>query len=87
MPIRAHEQGRAAASRAKGNQPFKYLAGIDTPSVDLFDDRELTAHRALGRLGIACLEGLRLDGAVPGLYTLIALPLRIAGADGSPVRA
>ena len=63
------------------------LAGIDTPSVDPFSDRELAAHRALGRLGISCLEGLRLDGAVPGLYTLVALPLRIAGADGSPVRA
>jgi arylformamidase len=63
------------------------LVGIDTPSVDPFEDRELTTHRALGRHGIACLEGLRLDAAVPGLYTLVALPLRIAGADGSPVRA
>ena len=33
------------------------------------------------------LEGIDLAGVAPGRYTLVALPLRIAGADGSPVRA
>jgi arylformamidase len=33
------------------------------------------------------LEGLVLDGAAPGVYELIALPLPLAGADASPVRA
>jgi arylformamidase len=36
---------------------------------------------------MAILEGLVLDDIVPGAYELIALPLKIEGADGSPVRA
>jgi arylformamidase len=63
------------------------LVGIDTPSVDPFDDNVLLAHRALARHDIANLEGLVLDHVPPGLYTLIALPLPIEGADASPVRA
>lgn len=63
------------------------LVGVDTPSVDPYGDPDLVAHRACGRLSIAVLEGLRLDRAPPGLYTLVALPLRIRGADASPVRA
>ncbi len=63
------------------------LVGIDTPSVDPFEDKDLEAHHALGRRAMVCLEGLRLDAAVPGLYRLMAFPLRIAGADGSPLRA
>jgi arylformamidase len=63
------------------------LVGIDTPSVDPFDDRELLAHHALLRHGMANLEGLLLGHVPAGRYTLIALPLRIEGADGAPVRA
>jgi arylformamidase len=33
------------------------------------------------------LEGLVLDGVPDGSYELIALPLKIAGADASPIRA
>lgn len=61
--------------------------GIDTPSVDPFDDKVLEAHHALARNDMANLEGLVLDEAPEGRYELIALPLRLAGADGSPVRA
>lgn len=61
--------------------------GIDTPSVDPFDDKELEAHQALLRHDMANLEGLVLTGVPEGQYELIALPLRLAGADGSPVRA
>ena len=63
------------------------LVGIDTPSVDPFDDAELESHRALRRHGIANLEGLVLGHVPPGRYTLIALPLPLEGADASPVRA
>ena len=61
--------------------------GIDTPSVDPFDDKVLEAHQALARHDMANLEGLVLEHVPEGQYELIALPLRIAGADGSPVRA
>lgn len=63
------------------------LVGLDTPSVDLMDDKLLLSHQALARHDMANLEGLVLDHVQPGLYTLIALPLRLLGADASPVRA
>jgi arylformamidase len=63
------------------------LVGIDTPSVDPFDDKLLESHHALARHDMANLEGLRLEHVTPGLYILIALPLPLAGADASPVRA
>jgi arylformamidase len=63
------------------------LVGIDTPSIDLFDDKVLESHTAVFRRDLAVLEGIVLDHVEPGLYTLVALPLRIAGADASPVRA
>jgi len=61
--------------------------GIDTPSVDPFESKALEAHQALARHDMANLEGLVLDGVAEGRYELIALPLRLAEADGSPVRA
>ncbi len=63
------------------------LVGLDSPSVDAFDSEELPVHRALHRRGIANLESLQLEGVPCGGYELIALPLRLKGRDGSPVRA
>jgi arylformamidase len=63
------------------------LIGIDTPSVDPFESKALEAHHALAEHDMANLEGLVLDRVDEGEYELIALPLRLAGADGSPVRA
>ncbi|MFQ5530089.1 MAG: arylformamidase [Gemmatimonadota bacterium] len=61
--------------------------GIDTPSVDPADSKHLPAHAAVARHGMTILEGLRLDEVPAGDYELIALPLRLVGFDGSPVRA
>ena len=63
------------------------LVGIDTPSVDPQDSKALEAHGAIARAGLSILEGLVLDKAPAGLYTLIALPLALEGLDASPVRA
>jgi arylformamidase len=63
------------------------LIGIDTPSVDPYDSKELPAHQAFFHHDMAILEGLVLSGVPEGLYELIALPLRLAGFDASPVRA
>ena len=63
------------------------LVGTDAPSVDPADSTALTAHHALNDAGIVNLENLRLGAVEPGRYTLVALPLRITGADGAPVRA
>jgi arylformamidase len=63
------------------------LVGIDTPSVDLFDSTDLPTHHACLECGMAILEGLTLSDVPEGLYELIALPLKLAGFDASPVRA
>jgi len=63
------------------------LVGIDTPSVDPADSKALESHQALFRRDLAVLEGIILNQVMPGLYTLVALPLALKGADASPVRA
>ena len=63
------------------------LVGIDTPSIDPADDRALETHQAVYRRDLAVLEGLVLEGVADGRYTLLAQPLKIEGADASPVRA
>ncbi len=61
--------------------------GLDTPSVDVQDSKDLPAHKAFLRNDMAILEGLALREVPSGLYELIALPLRLMGFDASPVRA
>jgi arylformamidase len=63
------------------------LVGIDTPSIDLSEDKVLLSHNAVARHDLAVLEGIVLEGVEPGNYTLVALPLKLEGADASPVRA
>ena len=63
------------------------LYGADAPSMDHVESKTLPGHHALHRNGIAILEGLDLSAAPDGLYELVALPLKIEGGDGSPVRA
>lgn len=63
------------------------LVGVDTPSVDLSDSKELPTHGACLAAGMTILEGLVLDAVTPGIYELVALPLRLEGFDASPVRA
>ena len=63
------------------------LVGIDTPSIDPEDSKALESHQAVYRRDMAILEGLSLEQVPEGVYDLVALPLRLKGADASPVRA
>jgi arylformamidase len=63
------------------------LIGVDVPSVDALDSKDLPIHHEIGRCGICILENLNLSHVAPGVYELIALPLKLVGADGAPVRA
>jgi arylformamidase len=63
------------------------LVGIDTPSIDPCQSKALETHNSIADRDMAVLEGLVLEAVTPGLYTLIALPLKLEGADASPVRA
>lgn len=63
------------------------LLGLDVPSVDAFDSQTLAAHHRLFERGMLNIELLQLDGVPDGDYELVALPLKLAGICGSPVRA
>jgi arylformamidase len=63
------------------------LLGLDLPSVDEIDSKSLQNHHALASAGIAIVESLDLSNVGSGIYQLAALPLKIAGGDGGPMRA
>jgi arylformamidase len=67
--------------------PGLRLLGTDAASVDREDAPALEVHHALWHRGVVILEGLTLEGVPDGRYELIALPLRLTGMDGAPVRA
>lgn len=63
------------------------LVGVDAPSVDPRESKDLPVHRALFARGACVLENLDLRTVPDGEYELIALPLRLEGLDAAPVRA
>ena len=63
------------------------LLGLDLPSMDEIDSKSLQNHHALARAGIAIVESLDLSDVGSGIYNFAALPLKIAGGDGAPMRA
>jgi arylformamidase len=69
------------------NEQGVQLIGVDTPSVDLFDSKDLPSHKMFLACDMAILEGLVLKDVPEGTYELIALPLKLTGFDASPVRA
>jgi arylformamidase len=61
---------------------------IDGPSIDPGFDEKFTAHRVLLKAGVIIIENLcNLDSIAEERFTLVAAPLKLAGASGSPVRA
>jgi arylformamidase len=63
------------------------LVGIDSQSVDPAASKTLDSHHVLLRRDLRVLENLVLDAVPAGDYELIALPLKLAHACASPVRA
>ena len=62
------------------------LVGIDSPSIECFDDHAHVCHHTLLGAGMPIVEGLDLSKIEPGPYLLICLPLHLAGSDGAPAR-
>ncbi len=62
------------------------VVGVDYLSVDGYHNAEKPAHYALLGNGIIIIEGLDLSQVTPGCYEMVALPLKIAGSEGSPAR-
>jgi arylformamidase len=59
--------------------------GIDYLSIAGMEEGVPT-HLALLHAGVCVIEGLDLSRVEPGPYEMLCLPLRLAGADGSPAR-
>ncbi len=79
--------GFAPAAAAWLVQHGLRLIGTDAASVDPVGSADLPAHQAFGRgAGVVILENLYLQDVPDGDYELIALPLRVAGADAAPAR-
>lgn len=61
------------------------LAGTQGSSFDEGDSTEV--HRIFARAGAFLLENLELGSVGEGKYVLCAFPLKVEGAEASPVRA
>ena len=63
------------------------LVGIDTASIDYGPSSDFIAHRIGAARGVPNLENLTsLAELPPRGAVLIALPMKIAGGSGGPVR-
>ena len=61
--------------------------GVDYFSVDSFHSTTHSAHKILLSNNLSIIENLYLKDVEEGKYLFSCLPLKISGADGSPVRA
>ncbi|KAL5707066.1 Cyclase-like protein 2 [Ranunculus cassubicifolius] len=62
------------------------LVGVDYLSAAAYDDLIPSHHEFLRGREVILVEGLKLDDIVPGIYSVHCLPLRLLGAEGSPIR-
>jgi kynurenine formamidase len=64
------------------------VLGLDTPSIDYGPSQDFVVHRMAMGSNVAALENLTsLDQLPPTGALVIALPMKIAGGSGGPLRA
>ena len=63
------------------------LLGVDAPSVDTRDSKNLPVHHMMFSGNGAILENLDLRQITPTMYELIAFPLKLMALDAAPVSA
>jgi arylformamidase len=61
--------------------------GVRLVGVDYLSIGGVETHQTLLKADVVAIEGLDLRAIEPGSYTLVCLPLKLAGADGAPARA
>ena len=62
------------------------LVGVDYLSVEAFGSKKHPVHEILLGMGVVIVESLNLSEIPAGDYELIALPVKLKGADGAPAR-
>jgi kynurenine formamidase len=78
----------AEAARWLAEERRIAAVGIDTASIDPGPSRDFAAHRELAARGVPAFENLASLGELPPRnFWVIALPMRIAGGSGGPLRA
>jgi kynurenine formamidase len=61
--------------------------GVDTASIDYGPSRDFAVHRAAARANVPGLENLLLPEELPPTGSwIVALPMKIAGGSGGPLR-
>jgi kynurenine formamidase len=64
------------------------LVGIDSPSIDVGKNSAFSSHHILLQNDVLILENLCNLGEIKSIkFKLVALPLKLQGTTGSPVRA
>ena len=77
----------AAATRVLAEERKVAMLGVDTASVDYGRSEDFIVHRIGAAQGVANLENLtNLDQLPPTGATIFALPMKIDGGSGGPVR-
>ncbi len=75
------------AARLLVEQRGVVLLGIDTASIDYGASIDFTVHRISAAGNVGALENLTgLEALPPSGFTVFALPMRIEGGSGGPVR-
>jgi len=76
-----------AAARWLRDERQVHAVGIDTPSIDFGQSRTFEAHQELFAGNIPVFENVaNLDTLPADDFTVIALPMKIAGGSGGPLR-
>ncbi|MCG8589955.1 MAG: cyclase family protein [Proteobacteria bacterium] len=61
--------------------------GLDTASIDHGPSQDFATHQVLAAAGVPVFENLAsLDGLPPREFRVVALPMKIAGGSGAPLR-
>ena len=61
--------------------------GLDTPSIDRGQSTDFQSHRVLAAAGVPAFENVaHLDRLPPAGFTVVALPMKIRGGSGGPLR-
>lgn len=77
----------AEATRMLAEERQVAMLGVDTASVDYGMSQDFIVHRIGAAQGVANLENLTNLGEVPPTgATILALPMKIEGGSGGPVR-
>jgi len=71
----------------KVNECKAALVGIDYISIEKYGVEQFHSHLEVLGQDVIVLEAINLVNIPEGKYTLMCLPLKLSGADASPVRA